>query len=113
MKFFLKSRNYKGVRRVLEMANKISPHSSRRRDWGTPLRLRGGSWNNNGRNCRSANRNNNEPDARNNNNGFRVVVGALTPDCQGRWKRFHRENNQGAQSVFQRSERSLPKIKRA
>jgi len=35
--------------------------------------LRGGSWNNNGQNCRSANRNNNSPDNRNNNIGFRLV----------------------------------------
>ena len=34
--------------------------------------LRGGSWNNNPRNCRSAYRNNNHPDNRNNNIGFRV-----------------------------------------
>ena len=36
--------------------------------------LRGGSWNNNARNCRSANRNRNEPDNRNNNVGFRVCL---------------------------------------
>lgn len=35
--------------------------------------LRGGSWNNKPRNCRSANRNRNEPANTNNNNGFRVV----------------------------------------
>jgi hypothetical protein len=35
--------------------------------------LRGGSWNNNPRNLRSANRNRNQPDNRNNNNGFRVA----------------------------------------
>jgi len=35
--------------------------------------LRGGSWNNNARNCRSANRNNNPPDNRNSNVGFRLV----------------------------------------
>jgi len=35
--------------------------------------LRGGSWNNNPRNCRSANRNNNDPTKRNDNNGFRVA----------------------------------------
>ena len=35
--------------------------------------LRGGSWNNNARNCRSSNRDNNTPSNRNNNNGFRVV----------------------------------------
>ncbi|WP_428846465.1 SUMF1/EgtB/PvdO family nonheme iron enzyme [Porphyromonas levii] len=34
---------------------------------------RGGSWNNDADNCRSANRNNNNPDNRNNNLGFRVV----------------------------------------
>ncbi|MBY0458544.1 MAG: SUMF1/EgtB/PvdO family nonheme iron enzyme [Gemmataceae bacterium] len=36
--------------------------------------LRGGSWNNNARNCRAANRNNNAPDDRNNNIGFRVCL---------------------------------------
>ena len=35
--------------------------------------LRGGSWNNNPRNCRSACRNHNQPDNANNNVGFRVV----------------------------------------
>ncbi|MBO4738173.1 MAG: hypothetical protein J5606_01280 [Bacteroidales bacterium] len=35
---------------------------------------RGGSWNNNARNCRVANRNNNTPGNRNNNLGFRVVL---------------------------------------
>ena len=34
--------------------------------------IRGGSWNNNANNCRAANRNRNNPDNRNNNNGFRV-----------------------------------------
>ncbi|MFH7243554.1 MAG: SUMF1/EgtB/PvdO family nonheme iron enzyme [Spirulina sp.] len=37
---------------------------------------RGGSWNNNPRNCRSACRNNNNPGDRNNNIGFRVVCEA-------------------------------------
>ncbi|OQX06386.1 MAG: hypothetical protein BWK73_30965 [Thiothrix lacustris] len=36
--------------------------------------IRGGSWNNNGRNCRSAYRNRNEPDNRNNNSGFRLIL---------------------------------------
>lgn len=36
--------------------------------------LRGGSWNNNAENCRSANRNRNTPTNRNNNNGFRVAL---------------------------------------
>ena len=35
---------------------------------------RGGSWNNNARNTRCANRNRNTPDNRNNNIGFRVVA---------------------------------------
>ena len=35
---------------------------------------RGGSWNNAARNCRSANRNRNSPDNRNNNLGFRVAA---------------------------------------
>jgi formylglycine-generating enzyme required for sulfatase activity len=35
---------------------------------------RGGSWNNDANNCRSANRNNNNPDNANNNIGFRAVV---------------------------------------
>jgi len=33
---------------------------------------RGGSWNNNAQNCRSANRNNNSPGNRNNNLGIRL-----------------------------------------
>ncbi len=36
--------------------------------------LRGGSFNNNERNARCAYRNNNNPNNRNDNNGFRVVV---------------------------------------
>jgi Sulfatase-modifying factor enzyme 1 len=35
--------------------------------------MRGGSWNNNAENCRVSNRNNNNPDNRNNNIGFRVA----------------------------------------
>ncbi|MBF0452066.1 MAG: SUMF1/EgtB/PvdO family nonheme iron enzyme [Candidatus Magnetomorum sp.] len=47
--------------------------------WGFVLRqkgrlLRGGSWNNKARNCRSANRNRNRPDKRNNNLGFRLAA---------------------------------------
>jgi hypothetical protein len=40
---------------------------------------RGGSWNNNAGNCRSANRNRNSPENRNNNLGFRV---ALAPSAE-------------------------------
>ncbi|MEA5601840.1 SUMF1/EgtB/PvdO family nonheme iron enzyme [Nostoc sp. UHCC 0252] len=39
--------------------------------------MRGGSWINNARNCRSANRNNNARANRNNNVGFRVVAVAV------------------------------------
>ncbi len=35
---------------------------------------RGGTWNNPARNCRAANRNNNEPGNRNNNLGFRASL---------------------------------------
>ncbi|MEI8213097.1 MAG: hypothetical protein WCI02_13185 [Planctomycetota bacterium] len=35
---------------------------------------RGGSWNNDAGNCRSANRNRNNPSNRNNNNGFRLAL---------------------------------------
>ncbi|MDS4014100.1 MAG: SUMF1/EgtB/PvdO family nonheme iron enzyme [Candidatus Accumulibacter sp.] len=38
--------------------------------------LRGGSWNNNPRNCRAARRNHNAPGNRNDNIGFRVCCGA-------------------------------------
>jgi hypothetical protein len=36
--------------------------------------IRGGSWNNEPRNCRPANRNRNAPENRNNNLGFRVAA---------------------------------------
>jgi hypothetical protein len=35
---------------------------------------RGGSWNNDAANCRTANRNTNDPTNRTNNNGFRVAL---------------------------------------
>ena len=41
---------------------------------------RGGSWNNNADNCRVANRNDNHPDNRNNNQGFRA---AFVPQIEG------------------------------
>ncbi|MBT3196078.1 MAG: SUMF1/EgtB/PvdO family nonheme iron enzyme [Gammaproteobacteria bacterium] len=43
---------------------------------------RGGSWNNNAKNLRSANRNNNSPSNRNNNLGVRLMS---TKQCQMRW----------------------------
>jgi hypothetical protein len=36
--------------------------------------LRGGSWINSAQNCRLSNRNNNHPENRNNNIGFRLVL---------------------------------------
>ncbi len=48
---------------------------------GQTTQKRGGSWNNNPRNCRSAYRNNNNPDNANNNNGFRVCVLPSTLLC--------------------------------
>jgi formylglycine-generating enzyme required for sulfatase activity len=39
--------------------------------------LRGGSYNNEGSNLRCAYRNNNNPNNRNDNNGFRVVVSSF------------------------------------
>ncbi|HOC67653.1 MAG TPA: SUMF1/EgtB/PvdO family nonheme iron enzyme [Candidatus Hydrogenedentes bacterium] len=44
--------------------------------------IRGGNWNNNARNCRSAYRNNNTPDNRNNNIGFRLAAARQeAPEC--------------------------------
>ncbi|MBN1485062.1 MAG: SUMF1/EgtB/PvdO family nonheme iron enzyme [Chloroflexia bacterium] len=53
--------------------------------------LRGGSWNNNERNLRSANRNNNDPDNTNNNIGFRCVVVGAPPRAflEGQVRRVH------------------------
>ena len=45
--------------------------------------LRGGSWNNNERNARCAYRNRNNPNNRNNNVGFRVVVLTFFPSIRG------------------------------
>jgi len=39
--------------------------------------LRGGAWNNDAINLRSANRNRNQPDNRNTNIGFRLAAGSL------------------------------------
>ena len=58
--------------------------------WGSNRVNRGGSWRNNARNCRSAYRNRNDPENRNNNLGFRLArssadrVDAL-PDGTGRF----------------------------
>ncbi|MBK8656372.1 MAG: SUMF1/EgtB/PvdO family nonheme iron enzyme [Haliscomenobacter sp.] len=49
--------------------------------------VRGGSWNNNTRNCRAANRNRNNPDNRNNNNGFRLAREYARPNAGARVRR--------------------------
>jgi hypothetical protein len=41
---------------------------------------RGGGWNNDAANCRTANRNTNDPTNRTNNNGFRVAVNSAGRD---------------------------------
>ncbi|MBP6601604.1 MAG: SUMF1/EgtB/PvdO family nonheme iron enzyme [Verrucomicrobiales bacterium] len=49
---------------------------------------RGGSWNNNAANCRSANRNRNTPENRNNNLGFRLAAAPRETDgFPPRWNR--------------------------
>jgi len=48
-----------------------------------PRVVRGGSWINNPRNLRCANRNRNDPDNRNNNLGFRLVVSHDSPEKAG------------------------------
>ncbi|MEO0348946.1 MAG: SUMF1/EgtB/PvdO family nonheme iron enzyme [Cyanobacteria bacterium P01_A01_bin.15] len=67
---------------------------------GQAPRLRGGSWNNNPENCRSAIRNNNTPDDRNNNNGFRVVCGSAST--------LHEVRTDGWESIGRASEESRP-----
>lgn len=53
--------------------------------------LRGGSFNNNATNMRSANRNNNRPGNRNNNNGFRVSS-TLTVVCKDHQARIQQRD---------------------
>ena len=48
-----------------------------RRPSGSNRVNRGGSWNNNANNLRSANRNNNTPSNRNNNLGFRSALSSV------------------------------------
>ena len=44
--------------------------------------IRGGSWNDNARNCRAANRNANDPSNRNHNLGFRFVRAQRGDGCR-------------------------------
>lgn len=61
-------------------AHQVS-YESARAGGANPV-LRGGSWNNNATNLRSANRNHNTPNDRNNNIGFRVVAVDRTQQSQ-------------------------------
>ena len=55
---------------------------------------RGGSWNNNAQNCRSANRNRNTPTNRNNNLGFRVArIRFALGECEWNTSESSRERN--------------------
>jgi hypothetical protein len=58
--------------------------------------IRGGSWNNKPRNLRSANRNRNNPDNRNNNLGFRLAQSARVALCQARSRPVHGQAGCGA-----------------
>ena len=60
-----------GFKGILDHLDPVAPEEGP--DSGSNRVNRGGSWNNNARNCRSANRNNNSPGNRNNNLGFRPV----------------------------------------
>lgn len=62
--------------------------------------LRGGAFHNDARNARCAYRNDNEPDNRNDNNGFRVVASTLS-DSGNAWRGFapfRAEENGGVRS---------------
>ncbi len=69
--------------------------------------LRGGSWINNGRNLRAANRNANQPGNRDNNVGFRFLLSSL------RWAAFsgriaRRTPFHGADALFR--DQPLPRL---
>ncbi|MBW2431203.1 MAG: SUMF1/EgtB/PvdO family nonheme iron enzyme [Deltaproteobacteria bacterium] len=63
--------------------------NSARGKTGADRVIRGGSWNNDAHNCRSAIRNNNSPDNRNNNVGFRLASSRQRPDAVR--PRIHRQ----------------------
>jgi hypothetical protein len=67
---------------------------------------RGGSWNNNGRNLRSANRDNNAPANRNNNVGFRLARPQPRGMLISRGTAASREKERHA--VFRAFERRFP-----
>ncbi len=80
---FSREGNSAGLRRAY-VAWPFDPRRRRRRR-RTARVLRGGSWNNNDpRNLLSSYRNNDHPENRNDNNGFRVVLGGSAPKAAER-----------------------------
>lgn len=59
--------------------------------------IRGGSWNNKPRNVRSANRNRNNTDNRNNNVGFRLAQSACVAQCRARSRFVQGQTGSGTQ----------------
>jgi len=74
--------------------------------------LRGGSWYNDPDNCRCAYRNDNHPDNRNNNIGFRVVFVARAPEILNQTVGTVRARIGGVQSLSCGSVIRYPKIKK-
>ena len=72
--------------------------------------LRGGSFYNEPDNCRSAYRNDNHPDNRNNNIGFRVVLVVRAPSSRNRRMGILRARLGGVQSLSCGGEKCHPKI---
>ena len=64
---------YKAKKSRMQFNQKMYICMDRSKAEGSNRVYRGGSWNNNADNCRVANRNNAEPDNRNNNLGFRAA----------------------------------------
>ena len=74
----LKSKKFVKIRvNLWLLSNELRPGAKR----GVNRVMRGGSWNNDAQNCRSAIRNNNPPDNRDNNVGFRLASSRQRPDA--------------------------------
>ena len=72
--------------------------------------LRGGSWNNDSDNCRSANRNHNDPDNRNNNIGFRLCRAvAVSPNRPLPEGNFHHARCRVCTDLCGRHARPVPR----
>ncbi len=67
---------------TLALRRKLARSYGPEPETGSNRVIRGGSWNNNAQNCRSANRNNNNPDNRNNNIGFRLANSRHCPTAR-------------------------------